>query len=203
MIKFMCRLIESVKIIDGRACNLEYHTHRMNQSRKALFRLSSPIDLETYLTVPEWAGQGLYKCRILYKHDLENIEFIPYQRRSVKTLKLVYADHVDYRYKYADRSELNMLFEAREDCDDILIIKNGRVTDTFYGNIIFFDGEQWITPLQPLLKGIQRQKLLDQHYIAARNIVAKDISSFSCFKVINALNEFHTSPVLAVQYIME
>lgn len=199
----MCLLIESVKIIDGRACNLEYHNRRMNEAREDLFELSEPIDLKDYIKVPEWAGQGLYKCRILYSHGLENIEFIRYQRRSVKALKLVDADHVDYRYKYADRSELNALFERREDCDDILIIKNGRVTDTFYGNIIFFDGEQWVTPLQPLLKGTQRQKLLDDQRIVTGEIRKQDISRFSCFKVINALNEFHNSPALAVQHIMK
>lgn len=198
----MSLLIESIKILDGKAYNLTYHNVRMNEARKALFAIAAPIHLEEHLSVPEYARQGIFKCRILYSRFIEHIEYHPYKKRSIQTLKIVYDDHIDYRYKYADRRDLEVLFEKRENCDDILIIKKGRVTDTSYSNIIFFDGYQWVTPLYPLLKGTQRHKLLDEQRITAIDVLEQDIAGFTHFKIINALNEFHAHSPVSVQHII-
>ena len=47
-------------------------------------------------------------------------------------------------------------------CDEILIIKDGHITDTSISNIVFRlpDG-WWLTPFTPLLKGIMRTYLLE------------------------------------------
>lgn len=197
----MCLLIESIKIFDGKACNLACHNRRMNAARKSLFNLSAPIHLEEHLKIPEYARYGLFKCRVLYSRYIEHMEYHLYKQRSVQTLKIVHDDHIDYRYKYADRSALEKLFAQRANCDDILIIKKGRVTDTSYSNIIFFDGSQWFTPLYPLLEGTQRQKLLDEQKIQAADILEKDIAGFTYFKVINALNAFEAHTAASTQHI--
>lgn len=198
----MCPLIESIKILDGLAYNLAYHNQRMNAARMALFGLQAPIHLEEHITVPEHARHGLFKCRILYSRFIEHIEYQSYKQRSIQTLKLVYDDHIDYRYKYADRHALDALFMQRENCDDILIIKKGRVTDTSYSNIIFFDGDRWFTPLHPLLEGTQLCKLLDDRKITATNMRVQDIVRFTHFKLINALNDFYAYPPISVQHIL-
>jgi len=46
--------------------------------------------------------------------------------------------------------------------DEVVFIKNGMVTDCSIGNLLFFDGHEWITPYIPLLKGTQRAFLLDK-----------------------------------------
>lgn len=197
----MCLLIESIKVFNGNACNLSYHNQRMNAARKSLFGFSAPIHLEEHLDIPEYARQGLFKCRVLYSRYIEHIEYHLYQQRSIQTLKIVHDDHIDYRHKYADRRALEELFLQKGNCDDILIIKKGRVTDTSYSNIIFFDGCQWFTPLHPLLEGTQRQKLLDEQKIQAADILEKDIASFTHFKLINALNKLEAYTPISVRYI--
>lgn len=198
----MCLLIESIKILDGNAYNIAYHNQRMHIARKSLFGLSVPIHLEEHLDIPEYARHGLFKCRVLYSRFIKHIEYHLYKQRSIQTLKIVYDDRIDYRHKYADRRDLEKLFLQKGSCDDILIIKKGKVTDTSYSNIIFFDGNQWFTPLYPLLEGIQRQRLLDEQKIQAVDILEKDIACFTHFKIINALNGFEALSPVSVQHII-
>ena len=74
--------------------------------------------------------------------------------RQVNTLRLVVDDAVDYTYKSTDREGLNRLYARRDGADDVLIVKDGRLTDTSIGNVAFFrDGEKWYTPLLPLAQG--------------------------------------------------
>ena len=198
----MSRCIESIKLLDGNFSLLPYHNDRMNHTRKSLFDTNLPIHLEEHLIVPEYARRGLFKCRVVYGRSIEHIEYIAYKRRNIQTLKLVHDDYIDYSFKFEDRSHLNRLFAQREGCDDIMIIKNARVTDTSYCNILFFDGRQWVTPLYPLLPGTRRQKLLDEKKIIAKEIFEKDIKSFTYFWLINALSEFNMLPPLPLQKII-
>ena len=83
---------------------------------------------------------------------------------------------------------LNELLAQKGDCDEILIIKNGYVTDCSIGNLIFRQGTQWFTPDTPLLEGTQRAKLLTQGRIKVRSILATDLHLFEEVRLINALN---------------
>ena len=100
------------------------------------------------------------------------------------------ADHLDYRLKYADRTELDQLFLKRGEADDILIIQNGLVTDTSIANIAFFDGDKWITPKEPLLKGTTRARLLDEKKIFEQDIKIADLGKFTEFALMNAMIGF-------------
>ena len=105
----------------------------------------------------------LFKWRVVYgSQGVETIEYAPYVMRSIRTLKLVTANHINYRYKSTDRSELNRLTAQKGNCDDIVIVKNGFITVTSFTNLALFDGHQWQTPAHPLLAGTQRALLLEQ-----------------------------------------
>ena len=52
---------------------------------------------------------------------------------------------MEYNYKWEDRSQLDALYAKRENVDDILIVKNGLITDTLYANIAFEKSGQWFT----------------------------------------------------------
>ncbi len=173
----------------------------MRATREALLSAPAPMHLEEHMQIPTYASQGLFKCRVLYSYDIQQIDFVRYEKKQIQSLKLVYDNHIDYRYKYADRSGIAALFAQREDCDDILIVKKGEITDTSYCNIIFYDGHRWVTPMHPLLKGIQRQKLLDEHLITATDIGEADLNNYTCFKLINALNEMPEAPALPIHAI--
>lgn len=197
----MSQLIESIKLLDGKFCNLFYHEQRMLRSLHMLFGSDEELDLEKFLQGVHFPDKGLYKCRILYDDLTKEVEFIPYEARSVNTLRVIEHDRISYEFKYKDRKTIERLFNLRKDCDDILIVKKGLITDSSYSNIIFRKGKEWVTPWSALLKGTQRQKLIDSNIIIEEEIKPEDIRSFDTFKLINAMLEFE-GPEIDVKNIV-
>ena len=134
----MSPLLETIKCQDGKLYNLQWHNSRFNRSRKIYFGISKPKDLSEIIEVPEMAKTGLFRCRVVYSKNVEKIEFAPHIYRKIDRLRLVENNSIDYRFKFADRTHLQKLFEKRGDCDDILIIKKGHITDSFTANPVFF-----------------------------------------------------------------
>ncbi len=198
----MCQLVESLKLKNGKIQNLEYHQNRMNRARTELFPGKVKIELEKVLTIPKNCTSGVFKVRVLYGETLEKIEIEPYNFRTIQSLKVVHHKQIDYHLKFTDRQILQELFAQRDTCDDIIIIKNGFVTDSFAGNLLFFDGENWVTPTTPLLKGTKRQFLLDQGIISEKEIGEEDIRSYQKIGIINALIDFEEMPVVSVEKIV-
>lgn len=196
----MSLLIETIKLLNGDYHNLFYHEQRMNKSLRMLCGFEDHFDIEKFLEKIDHPKNGLFKCRLLYDENSTSVEFLPYVAKDIQTLKLVEHDRISYEFKFADRKTINRLFDLRRDCDDILIVKRGLVTDSSYCNIVFKKGKEWVTPWSPLLKGTQRRKLLEHELIQEDEIRLKDISSFDCFKLINAMVEFE-GPEVAVTNI--
>lgn len=186
----MSRLLESIRLENGNFHRLSYHQKRMDSSVKELSGQKNSIDLFSSLRKYNPPKIGLFKCRVAYDKKIETVEFIPYQIKPVNSLKVVYDQEIAYAHKFTDRNNIGALFNQRQYCDDILIIKNGFVTDSSYSNIIFYDGVNWITPATPLLKGTMRQFLLDTAEIKAAPVRVQDIPSFKSFRLINALLAF-------------
>jgi 4-amino-4-deoxychorismate lyase len=198
----MCQLVESLKLKNGVLQNLEYHQNRMNRSMNELFPNEPKIDLEAVISIPEHCKSGVFKVRVVYGSKIEKIEIAPYTFRTIESLKLVHHDCIDYHLKYTDRQILQELFGRRGDCDDIIIIKNGLVTDSFAANLLFFDGKDWHTPMAPLLKGTKRQFLLDRGIIFEKEIRETDISGFQKVGLINAMIDFDEMPVINIDRIV-
>lgn len=184
----MEQYLETIRIEEGRACHLPYHNQRMNETRAHL-GLSDGLDLEAVIGDASIYQQRT-RCRIVYDTEIRSVEFFPYQIRSVKTLRLVEDNQMDYGCKYADRSALNRCFAQRGACDDVLIVQNGDVTDTTIANVAFWNGETWFTPSTPLLKGTMRASLLDSHQIQEAKIRVEDLSHFSRLRLFNAMISF-------------
>lgn len=184
----MSQFIETIRLEDGQFGNLSYHQQRIEVTVNALFPGRDKMDLQFILFADTFPKQGLYKCRITYDANGHLIHYEPYTIRPVISLKRIVMNELSYRYKFADRNELKTVFAQRGQCDDILIIKNGLVTDTSYANIVFKNEEgQWITPSSYLLKGTMRQYLLDSGQIKEQQILSTDLSSFKKFKLINSM----------------
>jgi 4-amino-4-deoxychorismate lyase len=186
----MCQLLESIRVENRCVQNPEYHQARFDASRRLLFGTNDAIDLKTHIQIPDFIDEGIYKCRLIYDRQIRELSFEAYQPKLVQSLKLVYDDAIDYALKYADRNALNRLFEQRGSCDDILIVKQGLITDTSFCNVIFYDGTSWITSDSPLLAGTRRQYLIDQKKIRSQQICPADLASFSHFMLINAMLDF-------------
>jgi 4-amino-4-deoxychorismate lyase len=82
------------------------------------------------------------------------------------------------------------LHKQKGNADDVLIIKNNEVTDTSFANVIFFDGNRWVTPKHPLLPGTQRAFLLENGIISEAVIKFSDIPAFQKIRIINAMIRF-------------
>lgn len=197
----MCRLLETIKLHEGVLENLFYHNLRMNDARKELFMRNCSIHLEKEIRIPEELQKGLYRCRVTYGRNIDKIEFFPFQQRSFRFLKIVYHNNLDYHLKYADRSLLDELYAQRESADEVIIVKNRAVTDCTIGNLVFYDGEKWITPDTPLLRGTQRQALLDKKLITAGRIRETDLPGFQKAGIINAFFNLNTMPVIKTKNI--
>lgn len=187
-------LFETICLEKGELKNMRLHQQRYEQSLVAFYG-ESAVKIYDLLTeihkMPEFSTallQPLVRCRLAYNADSLQIQFFPYERKTYRTFQLVICDDIDYGLKYQDRRLLNQLVEQRGTCDEIMIIKNGKVTDCSIGNLIFRSGNTWVTPDEPLLNGTQRQFLLAQEKIKEQPIFAEDIPQFDEIRLINAMN---------------
>lgn len=196
----MCRFIESIKIINGEAKLLDLHQKRMHQSVLTKFNLKAP-DLRLILNTVEIPSNGIFKCRIIYDSIIRKLEFIPYKKREIESLKVVIDNDINYVFKFENRDKLNKLFSKRKNCDDIIIVKNNQITDSSYSNLVFFDGINWLTPVNPLLNGIQRQFLLSKKLIFETKITVKNIKYYQKIGLINAMLDLESMPVISIENV--
>ncbi len=196
----MCQLFETIKIVNGKPANLPFHDKRMNFSRQKVFRNNDSLRLSEFIQIPEEFKTGLIRCRVIYGSSIKSIEYSSYVPAVIKTLKLVYADTLIYDLKYLDRRCLTRLIDKNL-ADDILIIKEGCITDSSFANIVFTDGERWVTPDTPLLCGTMREKLLVKGIINTEKITIDNLSQFTHFRLINAMLGF-SSRILPTKNII-
>lgn len=187
----MSRLIETIKVHDNKVYNLFYHQQRIRESCLEIFgQEKSPINFIEIRKAIENLKPDLYKLRIVYDAVSFEFNFHPYVVKTIRNLKLVHINNYEYAFKYENRDVLNSLYNKRQDCDDILILKNGYVTDTFYTNVAFQKEGLWITPESPLLSGTKRQMLLDTEKLFTKQITKDEIHSFSTCRLFNAMIDF-------------
>jgi 4-amino-4-deoxychorismate lyase len=199
--KYMSPYIETIRIQDGDLKNLSYHQARFEWTRRSELGLESHPDLNHTIKSYKGLAQGSVKCRIRYGKEIESMEFEPYTRRVVKSLKVLIADHISYGFKYFDRTALDKLYTQRGTCDDIVMIKNGCVTDSYFANIVFWNGEGWFTPEAPLLPGTMRASLLDLGKIETARITQQDIGLYKKIRLINAMNNLEEGAEVLVDRV--
>jgi len=198
----MSQFIESIKLHNGQLFLLSEHETRLNKTRAEVLGLDQPIHLHAFLyPLLKDYPKGLFKVRVLYAAGINKIEIHPYQQRSIRHLKVV-AGNVDYTYKRANREALQQLYLQRGTCDDVIIIKDNLVTDSYYANLVFDDGQIWWTPSTPLLKGVQRAFLLQENIIKEGILHKEDIPSFKQVKLLNAMMDWVDAPVVAIENVV-
>lgn len=199
----MYPLFESIKIEDGIIFNIDYHQNRMAKL--------SDLQLMPYLSQVVVPSTGSHKLRIVYTKDqFVGFTITPYIYRTIRKLALCLDNHIHYRAKSQDRRAIDLLFAQRGQCDDVLIIKNGMVTDTSFCNIVLLDGNidinpsgNWVTPSTPLLEGTCRARLLKQGIITATEIRLEDLSRYNKFMLINAFMDFDLSRAQPLSFPLE
>jgi 4-amino-4-deoxychorismate lyase len=166
--------------------NIKWHNQRCHRSRNQLFNAPDFINLRDYIDPPL---DGILKCRITYDENISNIDYEPYTIKTINTLKAIHCD-LEYSFKYADRESILNLYNQRGNCDDILMIKDGFLTDTSYGNIALLRNQKWYTPDTPMLEGTRRASLLHTDRIKSWPISFKDIHLYSHLSIFNAMIPF-------------
>ena len=194
--------IETCRIQDGSLQNLHYHQLRFERTRQEVYGLTEHPLLKNTIQVPDGFGRGIYKCRVTYGLKIDLIEYEPYEISVIKTLKLVHSETIFYSYKYADRTELKALFDLRGACDDIIIVKQGNISDSFSANIALWNGSGWITPDTPLLPGTMRASLLEQGVLAEGRITVEDLSNYQCVRLINAMRDLKSGDCIPIKEIV-
>lgn len=182
-------LIETICIKNGRVRNIKFHNQRCNASRKALFESSDNIDLRKFIAIDQ-APSGVVKCRITYNDKVETVEYESYTIRPINSLEYIEIGDFEYSFKYADRKKIKTFFNQRGDKDDILMTKNGFLTDTSYGNVALRKNGQWYTPEEPLLKGTRRAMLLEKGKLIPMKIHVNQIDEFDAISIFNSMIPF-------------
>ncbi|MBX2964376.1 MAG: aminotransferase class IV [Cyclobacteriaceae bacterium] len=198
----MSRLIESIRLENGTFRYLSYHQQRMDFAIRELTGEENQLRLSEYFNTVPLPTTGIFKCRLIYSiKKIESLEIIPYVIRPVDSLRIIVDDAIRYDKKWEDRTGIDLLFNIRKGCDDVLIVKNDLVTDASYSNVVFFDGLKWVTPANPLLDGVMRRYLISNKIISEDIIRVNQISLFKKIKLINAMLEFE-GPAFSVSHIV-
>lgn len=194
------RFIESLKVIGGEFANIELHQKRINLTSN-IFSIIRKLNLKD-INIPKSNTNSIQKCRIIYSNNDSLISFSDYSRKKIESLKLVFNDSIDYGFKFKDRERINELYDKRVDCSDIIIVKNGLITDTSFTNLVFFDGKDYYTPSSFLLNGTMRQKLLIDKKIKEKKIGYNDIKDYKTVFLINCMNSIEDNLSISIENIL-
>jgi 4-amino-4-deoxychorismate lyase len=183
----MAELVESIMLRDGVPLALDRHEARARRARAEIFGVQVPFTLAPLIgEVPEEFRAGAVKCRLHYGPDFLFREFELYKKKPYGRLALVDGGSIEYAHKYADRSALNRLLALRGDCDNIVIVKDGHLSDAHSANILLFDGSTFLTPARPLLQGTKRAKLVADGFCREADIKPSDLEDFKELHIVNA-----------------
>lgn len=176
------KYFETIKCKDYEIFNLEYHKKRVSRT------ISINLNLEDYIYPP---SDEFFRCKVIYDESgVLDVQYFPYKKREIKSFKVIVDDNIDYSKKYLDRSKLDELFSKKEEADEIIIIKNGFLTDTSIANIALFDGSNWFTPKKPLLVGTTRDRLLNESFLIEKDLTIEDLKSAKKIALMNTMIDF-------------
>ena len=216
--------IETLRIENGVIYNFDMHQERMHKT--SFFHYGTKPELKIMisdkrLTINSGNSQAngnnlplitnhlslntneRIKCRVLYSSDIITVEFSAYSAKEIRSLCLVEDNGIEYNYKFVARDALNNLFAQRKSADDIIIVRNGNITDSSFSNLVFetFEGELF-TPRTYLLAGTKRKFLLESGIIKERDITVDDIFSYKKVYLINAMLDIEDDISVAVDSIL-
>lgn len=191
----MSRFLETIRIEEGKPMHLPWHQQRVEATLRHFYpgKISDAdvyplFDILLSCRIP---CEGTCRCRIRYDDNSLEVDFSPYEFHPVHSLRLIEAPAgYNYAFKYTNRAVLEELYSRRGHVDDILITRNGYITDTSIANIAFRKGDRWYTPVHPLLAGTTWKRLVSSGTIIPRPIHTNDLHRFEAFLVFNAMREW-------------
>ena len=176
------KYFETIRCDDFEVFNLEYHNRRIAKT------IGLNLNLQEYIYPP---NSKLLRCKVIYDDSgILDVEYFPYKKREIKSFKIIEENSINYKSKYLERTNIDELFAKKEDCDEIIIVKNGIVSDTSIANIAIFYKGKWITSKQYLLEGTTRQRYLDDSRLVLKDISIEMIKKSDKIALLNAMIDF-------------
>ncbi len=172
---------ETIKCDDFEVFNLHYHIQRISRT------IGININLQEYIYPP---SNKLLKCKVIYDNSgIVNIEYNQYHKKNISSFKLVYDNDINYNKKYLNRDCIDNLKKGISE-DEIIIVKNGLITDTSIANIAIYYENRWITPKTPLLIGTSRNRYIDNDLLIQKDISVKMLKESNKIALLNAMVDF-------------
>ncbi len=194
--KYQPIFLETIRLTKEGFANLSYHQARVDQTLKK-HNLPSFDIKEVLIPFSSYSlTSEICRCRIIYGNIKLQISVLPYNPIVRNKVKIIRDDRISYNYKYYDRSQINKLLAGTN--DDVVIIKNNKVTDSSLANLVFENCSGLYTPLEPLLNGTTRQRLINEGVISVREISLQDIKTFDYVYFINAMMPLGSTPPVAI-----
>ena len=173
--------IETFMLRGGELIAGELHRERMLRTLRelgaetsssllqSLLSSSSWREVEAYLTGQQILPAMTYRLTLEYSlAGLSAIRLVPYCKRTICALRpILLPDGFEYSYKYANRSFFERVkAELADDEEPLFVRSDGTITDTSFTNVLIETEAGYLTPARPLLKGTQREGLLQAGLIA-------------------------------------
>ncbi|WP_169777020.1 aminotransferase class IV [Campylobacter mucosalis] len=176
-------LFETIRLENGLLKHTDYHLKRMNKAIKSELKFNLNDFSDTNL-------KGIHRLKVVYDEFgwLVSFEITPYTMREFREFYLVDINF-SYEKKYLDRSKID---KAKGDKSEILMVKNGLITDTSIANIAILKDEIWLTPKTPLLYGTTRDRLIDSGFLTQSDLSVDDLKQAKSFAIMNAMVGFLT-----------
>ncbi|MFW3346117.1 aminotransferase class IV family protein [Aliarcobacter butzleri] len=176
------KYFETIKCEDFEVFNLDYHQKRVANT------IGLNINLQEYINP---ISEELLRCKLIYdENGVVDVLYFPYKKREIKSFKIIFDNEIEYLKKYLNRAKLDELYEKRDDCDEVIIIKNEIVTDTTIANIAIFYENSWITSKNCLLGGTTRARLLEEKKLLEKDITLDMLKNASKVALMNAMIGF-------------
>ncbi|RZV13238.1 aminotransferase class IV family protein [Aliarcobacter butzleri] len=176
------KYFETIKCEDFEVFNLDYHQKRVANT------IGLNINLQEYINP---ILEELLRCKLIYdENGVVDVLYFPYKKREIKSFKIIFDNEIEYSKKYLNRAKLDELYEKRDDCDEVIIIKNEIVTDTTIANIAIFYENSWITSKNCLLDGTTRARLLEEKKLFEKDITLDMLKNASKVALMNAMIGF-------------
>ncbi|MCT7561303.1 aminotransferase class IV family protein [Aliarcobacter butzleri] len=176
------KYFETIKCEDFEVFNLDYHQKRVANT------IGLNINLQEYINP---ISEELLRCKLIYdENGVVDVLYFPYKKREIKSFKIIFDNEIEYSKKYLNRAKLDELYEKRDDCDEVIIIKNEIVTDTTIANIAIFYENSWITSKNCLLGGTTRARLIEEKKLLEKDITLDMLKNASKVALMNAMIGF-------------
>lgn len=196
--------IETFMLRGGELIAGELHRERMLRTLReqgaetssaflqSLLSTSPWREVEAYLTGQQILPAATYRLTLEYSlAGISAIHLVPYCKRTICTLRPIpLPNDFDYSYKYADRSFFERVkAELPGDEEPLFVRSDGSITDTSFTNVLIETEAGYLTPTRPLLRGTQREGLLQAGLIAEADDLSLSTlrSKAKAILLINAL----------------